>query len=137
MINGQLVKELRTKKKFTLEHLAETIGVSRQTLYRLESSKTYSPRASLVKKLESQLGSLTLAYAMGDGTPLDLEALHQKIARLELENEVLKNEKATFIKIIENLSLAKDKDALNGSLSLWPAQSGLGAAVGASLQACA
>ena len=139
IISGQQIKDLREKKNLSVAMIANQIGITRQSLHAIERGATF-PRGKTYNKLLEILGE---GEKPKEGTKIekatksDLTQILEENRILKLENEVLKNEKATFIKIIENLSLAKDKDALNGSLSLWPAQSGLGAGVGASLQACA
>jgi transcriptional regulator with XRE-family HTH domain len=56
-VNVQKVKELRTERVMSLRELAERAGVSKDTIWRLESGTSTNAHPSTIRKLAEALGT--------------------------------------------------------------------------------
>lgn len=69
---GTKIKELRDKKGYTLEKLAELTGSSKSYIWELENKAPPRPSAEKISKIAEQLG-VTIEYLMDDGAIITVE----------------------------------------------------------------
>lgn len=69
---GSKIKELRDKKKYTLEKLAELTQSSKSYIWELENKNPPRPSAEKVSKIAEQLG-VTIEYLLDDEASITVE----------------------------------------------------------------
>ena len=70
---GSKIKELREKKGYTLEKLAELTGSSKSYIWELENKNPPRPSADKVSKIAEQLG-VTIEYLMDEEANITVES---------------------------------------------------------------
>jgi transcriptional regulator with XRE-family HTH domain len=69
---GAKIKELRDKKKYTLEKLADLTGSSKSYIWELENKNPPRPSADKISKIAEQL-EVTIEYLMDDKANITVE----------------------------------------------------------------
>lgn len=69
---GTKIRELRDKKQFTLEKLADLTGSSKSYIWELENKAPPRPSAEKISKIAEQLG-VTIEYLLDDQANITVE----------------------------------------------------------------
>lgn len=69
---GTKIKELREKKGYTLEKLADLTGSSKSYIWELENKAPPRPSAEKISKIAYQLG-VTIEYLLDEGARVTME----------------------------------------------------------------
>jgi transcriptional regulator with XRE-family HTH domain len=98
------LKELRAKKKESLQQVADGVGVSKAHIWDLERGMSSNPGLELLKKLSDHFG-VTVAYLADDAT-IPADAAPLQFFR-EFEGKLSDKDWETLRTVAERL---KDKD---------------------------
>ena|ERR1700710_988798 len=70
---GDRIKELRLRKKQSLQQVADAIGASKAHIWELESNRSKNPSLDLLQKLASYFGT-TVSYLIEEKSIQDTQA---------------------------------------------------------------
>jgi transcriptional regulator with XRE-family HTH domain len=80
MVLGQRIKQLRELRAMNQLDLARQVGLTRQTLAKLEDDPAQNPKLDNLRRIASVL-EVSVAYLIGEGYPVP-----EKLRQLALEN---------------------------------------------------